>query len=111
MRLANAPILPEDIGTSREGEERLFQRGGAAFGPQFLGSSPGDQPSLAHNPQPVAPLGLVHGVAGDDNRYALAVQPAEVVPELDSEHGVNADGGLVEQEESRAMEQRADKGH
>ena len=66
----------------------------------------GDQPALAHQQQPVAAGGLVHHVAGDQHRGAGLGEPVEGLPQLDAQHRVEADGGLVEDQQRRFAEQR-----
>ena len=58
----------------------------------------GDDPALAHQQQPVAPLGLVHHVAGDEDDLAGVGEAMEERPQVAAQDGIEADGGLVEDE-------------
>ena len=70
------------------------------------GVSVGDDRAVAHQQQPVAALGLVHHVAGDEHRGAGVGEPVEQRPEVAAQHRVEPDGRLVEDEQVRAAEQR-----
>ena len=59
----------------------------------------GDDRALAHEQQPVAALGLVHDVAGDEHRGAGVGEPVEQRPQVAAQHRVEADGRLVEHEQ------------
>lgn len=58
----------------------------------------------------VAERCLVHVRRGDDDGYALRLQPFQHVPELTARHGVNAGGRLVEEQHPRGMYQGARQG-
>ena len=66
----------------------------------------GEDRALAHQQQPVAALGLVHDVAGDEHRGAVVGEPVEQRPEVAAQHRVEPDGRLVEDEQLGAAEQR-----
>ena len=63
------------------------------------------QPALAHEEQPVAALGLVHHVAGDDEAAAVGGELVEEPPQVAPQHRVEADGGLVEHQHLGAGQQ------
>jgi len=62
---------------------------------------------LVHEGHPVAPLGLVEIRRGHQHRHPLAGEPDQRVPELAPRDGVDAGGGLVEQQHLRLRHQRA----
>ena len=66
----------------------------------------GDDPALAHQQQPVAAVGLVHHVAGDEDRGAVVGEPVEQRPQVASEHRVEPDRRLVEHQQVGGAEQR-----
>ena len=70
------------------------------------GRGVGHQAALAHQQQPVAARRLVHHVAGDEQRGAVAGEAVEQGPEVAPQHGVEPDGRLVEHEQIRLAEQR-----
>jgi hypothetical protein len=57
--------------------------------------------------QPMAALGFVHVVRRDEHGRALGRDAMDVVPELATAHGIDAGGGLVEEEERRRVDRRA----
>ena len=67
----------------------------------------GDDAALAHEDQLVAAIGLVHHVAGDDERRARRGDGSEVVPELDAEGGIDAHRRLVEEGDRRRVDEGA----
>ena len=48
---------------------------------------------------PVAALGLVHVVGADQHGHAVGGEPVDLVPELAPRLGIDAGGGLVEQQQ------------
>src|SRR5690606_10762840 len=50
--------------------------------------------------------GLVHVVRGDEDRRALTGEGADELPEVAARARIDARGGLVEEHDARAMEQR-----
>src|SRR5690606_14620995 len=66
-----------------------------------------EDPSLLHEGHAVATPGLVHVGGGDDDGEPGVAQLSEEVPELAARYGVDSRGRLVEEEELRAMHQRA----
>ena len=58
----------------------------------------GDHPAGPDEQQLVAAVGLVHDVAGHDDRGPGVREGPEVAPELDPEQRVDADRGLVEEQ-------------
>ena len=70
------------------------------------GRAVGDDPALAHQQQPVAALGLVHHVAGDEHGLAAVGEPVEERPQVAAQHRVEADGRLVEHQHVGVAEQR-----
>ena len=80
---------------------------GAGLGPDLRARAPGDDLAGPDEEELVAAVGLVHDVAGDDDRRAAVGERAEVRPELDPEEGIDADGRLVEEEDGRPVDERA----
>jgi hypothetical protein len=78
---------------------------------QLGGRRVGHQAALAHQQQPVAACRLVHHVTGDQQRRSLAREPVEQRPEIAPEHGIEADGRLVEHEQVGLAEQRDGERH
>ena len=72
------------------------------FCADLAGRAVGDDPALAHQQQPVAAVGLVHHVAGDEHRRAVVGEPVEQRPQVAAQHRVEADGRLVEHQQVRA---------
>ena len=54
---------------------------------------------VAHQQQVLAAVGLVHDVAGHQQRGAAAGKSVELLPQIDPQHGVQADGRFVEDEQ------------
>ena len=90
-----------------EREERRFEVVGAgplaAARPACRSAT---MPPSRMQQQPVAARGLVHDVAGDEQRRAVVGEPAESRPEVAPQHRVEADGRLVEHEQVGPAEQR-----
>ena len=83
-------------------QERLFQIVGAGGGADRVRGVVGDEVALADQQQPVAAAGLVHHVAGHEQRRAGRGQRVELLPQVVAQHRVLADGRLVEDEQLRA---------
>ena len=66
----------------------------------------GEQRAVPHQQQPVAALGLVHHVAGDQHRRAVVGEPVEHRPQVAPQHRVETDRRLVEDQQLGAAEQR-----
>ena len=65
----------------------------------------GDHPAVVDDAQTVAkPLGLFHGVGGEKNGHALALEVQEPVPQGVARLGVQAGGGFVEDEQVRPVD-------
>ncbi len=87
-------------------EERLLDGGGAAAAAEFAGGVVGEELACAHEEEAVAALGLVHDVGGDEEGgAAVGGDAVEEVPQVAAEDRVEADGGLVEDEQVRGAEQ------
>jgi hypothetical protein len=70
----------------------------------------GDDPSTSEHGEHVAePLRLVHIVRGEDDRETLGAQPVDQLPDGDPRLRIEAGRGLVEEEEARAVHDRAGK--
>ena len=65
----------------------------------------GQQPAVGDVGDAVAALGLVHVVGADQHGHAVGGQPVDLVPELAPRLGVDAGGGLVEQQQLRLVDQ------
>ena len=84
----------------------MLEVGGAGALEQRLGGVVGEDAALAHQDQPLAAARLVHHMRGhQQGGAALVAQAVEDRPELLAEHWVEADGGLVEDEQLRGPEQ------
>jgi hypothetical protein len=90
-----------------EGEERLFQVLRAGHRSDLVRRALGEQPAVLDEAEALAALRLVHDVARNDDRGAVLGHAAEALPELDAELRVDADGGLIEQEQLRLVHERA----
>ena len=66
-----------------------------------------DDPARPHEQQLVAAIGLVHHVARHDQGDPVRGELAEVGPELDPEQRVDAHRRLVEEQDRRAVDERA----
>src|SRR5205807_5477007 len=66
-----------------------------------------EQPAVLDEPKTLAAVGLVHDVARDDDRRAAGGHAPEGLPELDPQLRVDAHGRLVEEEQLRAVDERA----
>ena len=65
-----------------------------------LGPRPaGDDPARADEQQLVATIGLVHHVAGDEDRDTARSEAPEMGPELHPKQRIDADRGLVEEQD------------
>src|ERR671910_531343 len=83
------------------GDRRLLRAAAA----QRLGGVEGEQPARRDDPDPVGEvLGLVEVVRGEQDRRALGSQGADEVPEVAPGLGVEAGGGLVEEEQLGATD-------
>ena len=63
--------------------------------------------AVAHEAQPIAAGRLVHVGRADHHRHALGQQADDQLPEVLARDRVDAGGRLVEQQQARAMDQRA----
>ncbi len=79
---------------------------GAGLLLDLLGRAVGDEHAVAHEQQPVAALGLVHHVAGDQDRRAVIGEPVEQLPQVLSQDRIETDRRLVEHEEVGPVQQR-----
>ena len=92
-------------------EAQLEHLAGRVLVDQRARAALGDDPAVVHDDEPVAQLlGLVHVVRRDDERDALALEPEEPVPQHVPRLGVEAGGGLVEQEHLGVVHQAARDG-
>ena len=77
-----------------------------------LGGRAGRQdPPVAHQHEPVAAVGLVHDVARHEERRPRVRQRPERGPEVAAQHGVEADGRLVEHQEWRLVQEGGRQAH
>ena len=65
------------------------------------------QLAAVHEGHPVAVLGFIHVMGGDEDRRALSRQFVDQVPELAAGHRVHAAGRLVEEQQLRPVEDGA----
>src|SRR4051794_10947641 len=89
--------------------EDLLELADAVLAQQRLGLALLDEVAVVDDRQALAvALGLLHQVRGDDDRRARALaQRMEALPHQPSRRRVQADGGLVEEQHARVVEQRA----
>ena len=74
---------------------------------QLAGRLVGDHPAVMDDRDPVAQLlGFLEVMRGQDDRDALAVQLADVVPQLPAELDIDPRGRLVEHQDRRRMDHR-----
>ena len=66
-----------------------------------------EQPSSLNESDAIAAVGFVHVRRGDDDGQAGGLQAAEQIPELTPRHRIDASRRLVEQEDIRAVHERA----
>src|SRR3954452_1881207 len=93
-----------------EGQERLLHVRGTGLRQQLPRRLVGEQQALAHQQQPVAALGLVHHVAGDQHGGAVVGEAVEHRPQAAAQHRVEPDGRLVEDQHLAVAEQRHRQG-
>ena len=67
----------------------------------------GAQPPKPTQAQPRATFGLVHDVAGDEDRRTSGGHVPEVLPELHTQLGIHTNCRFVEEEKARSMHERA----
>ena len=80
---------------------------GADRGLQRLGRVEGQHPAVVDDGQPVAELvGLLHVVRGEEDGLAVVVELLEDLPQGDAALGVEAGGGLVEEEDRGPVHHR-----
>ena len=90
---------------STDPHERLLEVVRAGALAQLGGRAVGDDRALAHQQQPVAAVGLVHHVAGDQQRGAVGGEVVEESPEVAPQQRVEPDRRLVEHEQLRFAQQ------
>jgi len=56
------------------------------------------------------PLGLLEVVGGEQDRRALAVDPLDVLPQLEAQLDVDSGGGFVQDQQPRPVHERAGEG-
>ena len=86
-------------------QEGLLHVIGARPREQLLGRGGVEDVAVAHQQQLLAVHRLIHHVAGDEQRLAPRGQARELLPELGAEDRVEADRGLVENEDVGFAEQ------
>src|SRR5437773_1336523 len=105
--LDRVPVL-EGLGRgSRVRRREPDHRTGERLGLDRRGASVGDEPALVDEAERVAQLRLVHVVGRHENRGALVGQPPDDRPERPPRDRIDARGGLVEEDELRAVHERA----
>ena len=103
---AAAPPSAASAASMRRGRPARHRRCRCARAARGSVESAEDAP-VAQQQQPVAARGLVHDVARHEHGAPLAGEPAEQVPQLAAEHGVEPDRRLVEHEHLGVAHQRA----
>jgi hypothetical protein len=93
------------VGLFEIGHESIFEGGGVlAFG-EGVGRAHGQHAAAVHEGDAVAALRFVHEVGGHEDRHALlARQAQQVAPEHIARGRVHARGGLVQDEDFRAVQ-------
>jgi hypothetical protein len=80
-------------------------------GDELLGGSEGDDLAVIHDGYAVAELlGFLHVVGGEDDGAALLLEGVDEIPEVTAGLGVEAGGGLVEEEQFGVAEEGAGHG-
>src|ERR1035438_4768861 len=76
---------------------------------QFLWCSNLQEPALVHEGDAMAALGLIKVRGCDEDGEALRREVSEDIPELAAGDGIDAGGGLVEQENAGLWDEGADE--
>jgi hypothetical protein len=89
-----------------EVQEGRFDGVGPGPFAEGFGGVVGEDPAFAHQEEPVAALGFVHDVGGDqEGRAAFLGDGVEEVPQVPAQNRVEADGRFVEDEEFGGAEE------
>lgn len=99
------------LGVVDEGQEGRLGVGGPGAPQQAVQPLMGEHPAVAHQHQLIAASRLVHHMAGDQQGRPARRQLVEQRPQRAPQHGVQADGGLVEHQQIRVGDQRAGQRH
>src|SRR6478672_5000065 len=89
IREVMAPAVGRDAGTPLRHPSRRWR-------PPARQATRRRRGCLTQEQEPVAATGLVHDVAGDEQCGSRGGEGVEAVPEVVAQHGVEADGRLVE---------------
>ena len=92
-------------------KERGLEVGLAGAVPELVRCQFGDDPALAHQDQVVAAVGLVHHVTRHQQGRTGVGECMKTVPQVCPQDRIEADGGLVEDEQCRRTDQRAGDRH
>ena len=84
-----------------------FHAAGVQAGAQLGRRSGLPDLALMHQRHAVAALGFVEIGGGENDRQAIGGKVRERIPEFAARHGIDAGGGLVEQQHARLRHQRA----
>ncbi len=95
-------LMPPPRPSPAKREERRLQVVRSGLRPELRPAAAGEHPPGPHEQQLVAAVGLVHDVAGHDDRGPGVRERPEVAPELDPEQRIHAHRGLVEEQHRRA---------
>ncbi len=74
---------------------------------QLVGGGEREQPAVGDQRHPIAGLGLVDVLGGDDQRPAGIAQPVELGPDPRPQERVDPGGRLIEEEQGRVVDQGA----
>ena len=92
----------------QETDEGVLQALGPDLRLQLRRAADGEQGSSVHRDQPVETLGLVHVGRGHQHRHVgpLGAQPMDQIPELTPREGIDAGGGLIQNQQLGVVDQR-----
>ena len=93
-------------GTLDQSQESSAEIGLAGLAAKAIGRCLAKDRAFSHQEDLVALGSLVHHMARDQQRGALAREPVERLPQVSPEHGIETDGWLVGHEHGWSSEQR-----
>src|SRR5213594_4207218 len=105
--LDGVPLREGISGGPRVHRLELDHRAGERLGLDLRRAPVGDEPALIDEAEGVAQLRLVHVVGRHEDRRALVGQPPDDRPERPPRDRVDARGGLVEEDQPRAVHEGA----
>ena len=111
LHVENLLVGARDRGKHAFGQAQVrsvdFHSLGVQAGPKLRRGSRLPDFTLMHQRHSIASLRFVQIGSGQDNRQAFGGQVRQRIPEFAAGHGIDARGGLVEQQHARLRNQRA----